>query len=148
MRESTRASEYYSYGNANALLERAYLAGNIANQINESSAHSAAWEQFRARWHEVETDPYMADGGRYRRRRYSEFLVDVKMQVLELLPHVPYRQPRSVNYLNGDIDRHYTPITEATIGNVVFQRIVLGGSKLTGEIHPGTTWRQGKYYRR
>ena len=38
----------------------------------------AGWEPFAASWDDLGMDTYMADGGRYRRRRFSAFTVSTR----------------------------------------------------------------------
>jgi hypothetical protein len=71
----------------------------------------AHWDAFAASWNELDTDEYMADGGRYRRRRYACFTVTGV--VVTRQPHRPHYQGRGYNALNGGIDRWFTPVDPA-----------------------------------
>jgi hypothetical protein len=66
------------------------------------------WDSFAASWDDLGLDTYMADGGRYRRRRYSVF--DVAADEIELKPHQPHFQMLDHNPLNGGIERWFEPI--------------------------------------
>ena len=68
------------------------------------------WVTFSDFWNNLEQGYYMADGGKYRYRRYSKFLYNNKTRILELLPHDSYIQPSYINHLNGDIERVYEPL--------------------------------------
>ncbi len=50
----------------------------------------------------------MADGGRYRRRRYAVF--DVTRDGVVRAPHQPHFQAKTYNRLNGDLDRWFDPV--------------------------------------
>ncbi len=73
----------------------------------------ADWSGLAASWNDLDTDEYMADGGRYRRRRYACFAVDGA--AITRQPHRPHYQGRGYNALNGGIDRWFTPV-DAAIG--------------------------------
>lgn len=68
----------------------------------------ARWKTFGALWNDLGQDRYMADGGRYRRRRYAAFShVDGQ---LTRKPHQPHFQSRDYNPLNGDVQRWFDPV--------------------------------------
>lgn len=71
----------------------------------------ADWDDFAASWNDLDTDEYMADGGRYRRRRYACFAV--AGATITRQPHRPHYQGRSYNALNGGVDRWFTPVDTA-----------------------------------
>jgi len=68
------------------------------------------WDAFRASWNDLALDTYMADGGRYRRRRHAVFAVDDNAVVR--MPHQPHYQSLDYNTLNGGIARWFEPITD------------------------------------
>jgi hypothetical protein len=74
----------------------------------------ADWEGFAASWDDLGLDRYMADGGRYRRRRFATFAV--AHGTIRRKPHQPHYQSRDYNPLHGGIDRWFEPVTQA-IGN-------------------------------
>lgn len=61
-------------------------------------------------WDDLGLDFYMADGGRYRRRRFAAFRV--AGDIIRRKPHQPHYQSRDYNVLNGGIQRHFEPILE------------------------------------
>ena len=67
-----------------------------------------AWPAFAASWDDLDTDEYMADGGRYRRRRHARFAMTGTTAAR--LPHRPHFQSRGYNALNGGIERWFTPV--------------------------------------
>jgi hypothetical protein len=72
----------------------------------------AEWESFAASWDDLGIDRYMADGGRYRRRRHAAFAVGDG--VPERKAHQPHYQSRDYNALNGGIARWFAPVDDAT----------------------------------
>jgi hypothetical protein len=75
------------------------------------AAGLADWERFAASWDDLGMDTYMADGGRYRRRRFAAFRATAEGIVRK--PHQPHYQSRDYNPLNGGIERWFEPVTEA-----------------------------------
>lgn len=91
---------------AGALLNRAYVSANISDLLGSPSAVSPEhWRGFTESWFRLPPDRYMADQGKYRSRRYSEFLIEPRLGKISLLPHKPFRQTKAANYLNGGINR-------------------------------------------
>jgi hypothetical protein len=68
------------------------------------------WAGFAASWDDLGLDRYMADGGRYRRRRFAAF--SVGQGQIQRKPHQPHYQSRDYNALNGGIARWFDPVTE------------------------------------
>ena len=83
------------------------------------------WRDFAASWNDLGVDAYMADGGRYRRRRFGVFRVAPDGLVRK--PHQPHYQSRDYNPLNGGIERWFEPITEAVARHPAM-RAILGTS--------------------
>jgi len=70
------------------------------------------WQSFAASWEDLGVDSYMADGGRYRRRRFAALRATMDGVVRK--PHQPHYQSRDYNPLNGGVERWFEPVTEAT----------------------------------
>jgi len=81
----------------------------------------AGFAALSASWDHLDTDTYMADGGRYRRRRYACLAVDGDTVIRQ--PHRPHFQTRDYNRLNGGVDRWFTPIADAVAANPLFLRL-------------------------
>ena len=80
------------------------------------------WADFAASWNDLGPDTYMADGGRYRKRRYGVFAISG--QQIQRQPNQPHYQSRDYNMLNGGIERWFQPITPA-VGNGATMTAVL-----------------------
>lgn len=126
---------------ARALLNDAYISANIDDLLAPSSAVSSEhWRSFTQSWFRLPLDTCMADHGKYRSRRYSEFVVEPRIARISLLPHRPFRQTRAVNYLNGGIDRMFAPIESATVDNDAFRAGLLGCASLLECVEPADSW--------
>jgi hypothetical protein len=71
-------------------------------------ARAKAWDDFVGSFERLPHDNYMADGGRYRRRRYAVFRV--RQAGIERAEHQPHFQSTLYNRLNGGIERWFDPI--------------------------------------
>jgi hypothetical protein len=69
------------------------------------------WRSFAASWDDLGVDTYMADGGRYRRRRFAAFRATPEGIIRK--PHQPHYQSRDYNPLNGGLERWFEPVTDA-----------------------------------
>jgi hypothetical protein len=112
------------------------IAGIEASLGGEGFAHVAAsdmravleghglsdWDGFAASWDDLGVDTYMADGGRYRRRRHAAF--SVSAAGARRKPHQPHYQSRDYNALNGGLARWFEPVTEATAGHPALRAIL------------------------
>ena len=89
-------------------------------------AELSAWDSFAASWNDLGVDTYMADGGRYRRRRFACYRATSAGIVRK--PHQPHYQSRDYNPLNGGVERWFEPITEP-IGRHRVMGAILGTSQ-------------------
>jgi hypothetical protein len=80
------------------------------------------WDGFADSWNDLGEDQYMADGGRYRRRRYAIF--EVTKDDIRRLPHQPHYQAKVYNRLNGGLERWFEPVTQQ-IGQHPITRLLI-----------------------
>ncbi len=92
------------------------------------------WDRFAASWDDLGVDMYMADGGRYRRRRFACFRAGSEGIVRK--PHQPHYQSRDYNPLNGGIERWFEPVTEAIAGHPALAAILLTCRELFDRLTP------------
>jgi hypothetical protein len=81
-----------------------------------------AWREFALSWDALGPDLYMADGGRYRRRRHAA--LRVSGGAISPKPRQPHFQSRDYNALNGDVQRWFEPVLPETLANPVLQAIL------------------------
>ncbi|WP_176591093.1 2OG-Fe dioxygenase family protein [Sphingobium sp. EM0848] len=89
--------------------------------LDQLGIEAADWSAFARSWDALGTDLYMADGGRYRRRRHATFSSENGNFARK--PHQPHFQSRDYNPLNGDVQRWFDPVAQSTIDNAVMQSI-------------------------
>ena len=103
------------------------------------------WPAFADSWNDLSTDTYMADGGRYRRRRFGVWSAgrtdSGKAGAIQRGPHQPHYQSLDYNTLNGGVERWFEPIKPA-IGDGSSMRTILEYCRsLFGRLAPETdTW--------
>nr|AFP90367.1 N-His6-tagged L-leucine-4-hydroxylase [synthetic construct] len=97
------------------------------------------WQAFDASWDGMPLDEYMADGGRYRRRRFATLSAATEGPIM-LEPHQPHYQSREYNSLNGGIARIYEPIPPAVIQGQTMQSILQLSRDLFSHLRPQTRW--------
>ena len=81
------------------------------------------WEAFAASWNALAIDGYMADGGRYRRRRHAVFAAHPGSRI-EPEPHQPHYQALEYNPVHGGIARWFEPITPAVTAGATLQTVL------------------------
>jgi len=80
------------------------------------------WPSFADSWNDLGMDSYMADGGRYRRRRHAAFSVDTHSVCRK--PHQPHYQSRDYNALNGGLARWFEPVKPAIANHPALRAIL------------------------
>src|SRR5205085_8772351 len=86
-------------------------------------------------------DTYMADGGRYRRRRHAVFTADAEGTVTRL-EHQPHYQSTDYNPMHGGIARWFEPVTDAVAGSRSLQTILQFGAAVFGGLASATASRK------
>lgn len=89
-------------------------------------ALDSSWKDFAASWNRLGLDQYMADGGRYRRRRHAALAITP--DTITRKPHQPHFQSRDYNQLNGDIQRWFEPIEDAIVDSPMMRRLLRGAT--------------------
>jgi len=99
------------------------------------------WTAFAHSWNDLSVDAYMADGGRYRRRRHAVFTVDAG-GALRRLEHQPHYQSTDYNPIHGGIARWFDPITEAIANGESLPTILRFCEAVFGGLAPDTaSWK-------
>src|SRR5450830_1025224 len=101
-----------------------YWVGNYFNYFITQAHRSNDWKKFLETWDGLPPDEFMADGGKYRRRRFSELRYDVQHDEIGILPHRPFFQDKYNNALNGGRDRHFEPITPYIATHPFIKRMI------------------------
>ena len=100
----------------------------------------AGWDVFADSWNDLGLDRFMADGGRYRRRRFAAFSASPAGVVRK--PHQPHYQSRDYNGLNGGVQRWFEPVLDTIAQHPVTQGLLAEGLALFQAltVDPPKTW--------
>ena len=89
-----------------------FVAAEAMHQALAAAGPLNDWGDFVASWDALDLDTYMADGGRYRRRRHAVFAATAEGGIRRQ-PHQAHYQTLNYNALNGGIARWFSPVTDA-----------------------------------
>ncbi len=108
---------------------------SFSSDLNESA------ELFRRDWAHLEPDPYMADGGSYRLRRYGLYRLSGTTGQLTHLPGAAFYQSIEINPLNGGEQRHFAALGANTVENRFLNELILFDfAQLTSNKHIEDDW--------
>jgi hypothetical protein len=104
----------------------AFMQAAAMRAVLAQAGSLADWDKFAASWDDLEIDTYMADRGRYRKRRHAVYAARDGASGSAILrqPHQPHFQTLEYNPLHGDIERWFAPIAPA-IGEGASLRTIL-----------------------
>lgn len=98
------------------------------------------WDAFQDSWDSMPLDGYMADGGRYRRRRHATLSAPRGGNDYRVEAHQPHYQGLDYNGLNGGIARHYEPFEDRILHGDTMSSLVTLGCDLFGRLAPYSAW--------
>lgn len=110
-----------------------YLSADNAQALSD-------WEQFAASWEAMPQDQYMADGGRYRRRRYATLRATAESGSIVLQAHQPHYQSVEYNALNGGVARHFAPILPDIMLGSTMRSVLNFAHGLFSQLLPTPAW--------
>lgn len=113
----------------------AFVRADTMRELLNQSGSMADWPAFVASWNELALDTYMADHGRYRRRRYAAYNLS-KAGVIVRKPHQPHYQSLDYNPMHGGIARWFEPITVEMGVSASMLTILKYGGALFGGLSP------------
>jgi hypothetical protein len=116
----------------------AFVPAREMRAMLEARGSLADWNVFAASWDDLGVDTFMADGGRYRKRRFGVFRASA--DGIERKPHQPHYQSRDYNPLNGGIERWFQPITPAIAEGDTLQTVLRFTLRLFDRLTPARAW--------
>jgi hypothetical protein len=91
-------------------------------------------------WNRLEEDRYMADGGRYRKRRHATYAIEGPGQRARLMPYQPHYQTLDYNPLNGGVARYFAPILDDLHQSVTLAALLDFGNMLFSQVSGNHRW--------
>lgn len=116
----------------------AFLDSETSRAWLERAGALSDWEALEASWDGMARDTYMADGGRYRRRRHAVFRADATG--IHRRAHQPHYQTLDDNRLNGGVARWFEPMQAHIAAGPSFQAILASCRFLFASIAPAQAW--------
>ncbi len=116
----------------------AFLDAATSRAWLEKAGSLSDWATLAASWDGMAQDVYMADGGRYRRRRYAVF--HAKGGAVTRDAHAPHYQTVDYNRLNGGVARWFEPMPAHVASGASFQAILAACLSLFGGIARDRVW--------
>lgn len=98
----------------------------------------AALEAIKPGWDDLPIDNFLRDGGHYRRRRHSSFVVEGT--TVTQTPHRPHWQPLEYNALHGGMQRLFEPIAPATVSQPVWSPLLQAIGNVCSSIKGTQPW--------
>ena len=116
-----------------ALLRGAEMIARLGLPASELDAFAASWER-------LETDKFMADGGRYRRRLHANFSARAGVPGHVRGPHRPHFQAVVHNSLNGGVERWFGPMEDRVADSAPMRALLGLGRGVADMLSPGLDW--------
>jgi hypothetical protein len=88
-------------------------------------------------WNQLAPDTYLKDGGRYRKRRHSSYVVQAERA--ELQAHRAHWQPLEYNALHGGMQRWFEPV-EASAQTAAWQALLLWLAQTASALRGPQPW--------
>lgn len=89
-------------------------------------------------WNDLPPDAYLKDGGRYRRRRHSCFVVEGER--LAQAPHRAHWQPVEYNALHGGMQRWFEPMQGEVATAPAWSRLLLALGEVASAVKGRQPW--------
>ena len=128
-----------SAANVHAALKRdghAVLSANaLATLCGVRTQDFAAWSE---RWNDLPGDRYLLDGGHYRQRRHSCFIV--RDTAVEPVPQRPHWQSVEYNALHGGIERHFEPMAAEWTQDGAWRSLLTGLGQCASRLLGAQPW--------
>jgi hypothetical protein len=120
------------------LRQQGYAVLSRSGVAEMSGCDLGQLDALRASWGDLPPDKYLKDGGRYRRRRHSCFVVG-SGQVTQA-PHRAHWQPVEYNALHGGMERWFEPIASAVAGAPAWHCLLQALGEVSSGLRGAQAW--------
>jgi hypothetical protein len=121
-----------------ALRGQGFAVLDAAGLAQLAGVERAAFDALAPYWNDLPPDQHLRDGGRYRRRRHSCFVVDGTR--LTQVPHRAHWQPVEYNALHGGIERWFEPIPASMTERPAWSSLLLALSERASALRGPQAW--------
>lgn len=104
------------------------------------AGRAEALAPFFASWNRLETDAFMRDGGRYRRRRIANFGAEPGLPGHARGEHRPHFQAVVHNTLNGGVDRWFAAMEDEVAASAPMRALLDLGRAMAEALHGPQAW--------
>ena len=118
----------------------AFVPGAAMRASLEAVGALADWPAFARSWHDLVVDAYLADHGRYRRRRHAVYTLAADGSATREA-HQAHYQSRAYNPLHGGIERWFEPLRPEIGAGASLATILAWCARHFGALAPVRAWR-------
>ena len=120
------------------LAQQGYAALSPHGVCELVGCDAAALDVLRGSWNDLPSDRYLKDGGKYRRRRHTCFVV--QGEVVEQVPHRAHWQPLEYNALHGGMQRWFEPMQADIVQRPVWTGLLRWMGALCSALRGPQAW--------
>lgn len=102
---------------------------------------TAGWARFASHWEQLAPDPYAAERGTRRLRRYGQYTLTPAGGEIRRLPHIPFVQPENSNPLYVGVDRQFEPLTEAFADDPLLRSLLGLLGRVAATLEDAAVWK-------
>ena len=121
-----------------SLAENGFAVMHAAHVVQALACREDVLLALNPSWDDLPPDVYLKDGGRYRRRRHSCFVVHGN--TVTLAPHRAHWQPVEYNALHGGMQRWFEPMAETVVASPVWNRLMLWLADIASRVSGKQPW--------
>jgi hypothetical protein len=121
-----------------ALCTQGYAVLNPADMLAFGLCKIEELEALKSGWNKLPPDHFLKDGGRYRRRRHSSFVVNET--TLTQVPHRAHYQPLAYNALHGGMHRLFEPVKPEDVKQPAWSRLLLAIGQVCSQVKTPQPW--------
>ncbi len=120
------------------LKDKGYAALNPNAVCTFANCTLPSLEAIKPSWNDLPPDEFLLDGGHYRSRRHSCFVVD--SGTVKQKPHRGHWQPVEYNALHGGMVRMFEPIAPATIQQPAWMQLLKAIGHVCSQVKGEQPW--------
>lgn len=123
---------------AHSLEQAAHGILNAAGVCELAGCTLAELAAIQLSWNDLPPDAHLKDGGRYRQRRHSSFIVTAEQ--VQVVPHRPHFQPTEYNALHGGMLRLFEPVAAHTLAQPVWNKLLQAIARTCSAVKGERPW--------